>query len=485
MNDDMHLTGDIWKDSGKTGEIEKVSFSVSRPAPNRVRRAVRRTPDDISRVRPSGAVNPRVGSSDASSEKAAETAKTEVPKKSGKGAVTRVNTTLVKSAHESDKAKKIKKGKETAEEEGRHVSNIVKVIAYVTFVLVISALISIFIIMAANDIYAFVKPDETVEITIPEDATLNDIADVLSENRIIKYPGLFKLYARMKKDPCDFREGTYTISAKLGYSQLLSSFKPKALSGVSWVTIPEGYTTDEIIDLLVEKGIGNRDKYVEVINEYDFDYWFVDEIPDNWRETGRVYRLDGYLFPDSYEFYNASSEETVINRMLARFAAIFTKDYRSGAEQRGMTVDQVITLASIIEKEAGTPSDFAIVSSVFHNRMASPWDFPYLESDATIVYVIQHETGKRPRLSADDLNYDTPYNTYTHEGLPPGPISSPSNSAILAALNPVESGYYFFVSSGTRTYFSVTRAEHEAKVAEISAGLEEDPYAPEEDGAEN
>ena len=378
--------------------------------------------------------------------------------------------------------KKKPQPKQDQPDSDRHVSNIVKVIAYVTFVLVISALLSVFIIMVANDVYAFVKSDEPVEVTIPEDASLNDVAEILHDNRVIKYPGLFKMYARLKHDPCEFIAGEYTVSPKLGYRELLSAFRPKALSGVSWVTIPEGYTTDEIIDLLVEKGIGSRERYVEVINNYDFDYWFIDELGDNWKETGRFYRLDGYLFPDSYEFYNASSEETVINRMLVRFKNIYTKEYRASAEQMGMTTDEVIKLASIIEKEAGTPADYGIVSSVFHNRMKSPWEYPYLESDATIVYAIQHATGTRPRLTSEDLKYDSPYNSYTHEGLPPGPICSPSNSAILSALNPENTGYYFFVSSGNKTYFSVTRAEHEAKVAEIRAGLEEDPYAPEEGG---
>ncbi|MBR4661288.1 MAG: endolytic transglycosylase MltG [Clostridia bacterium] len=473
------MNGDFEIKEQKTPAAGKSPTGAERAQPslnpeNRPRRAARRIPEKTaSPAAPTPAKVP---------EKAADRP---VSAKKQHRASTRVNTAVVAGKPEPGEAMRVKKGRDATEEGGRHVSNVVKVIAYVTFVLVISALLSVFVIMAANDIYAFVKSDEEVEITIPEEATLEEVADLLGENRVIKYPGLFKFYAKIKKDPCDFRAGTYTVSPKLGYKELLSSFKPKAVSGVSWVTIPEGYTTDEIIDLLVEKGIGSRDRYVEVINEYDFDYWFVDEIPDNWRETGRIYRLDGYLFPDSYEFYNASSEETVINRMLKRFAAIFTKDYRLGAEEIGMTVDQVVTLASMIEKEAGTPSDFAIVSSVFHNRMALPWDFPYLESDATIVYVIQHETGKRPRLTSDDLAMDTPYNTYTNTGLPPGPIASPSNSAILAALNPVESGYYFFVSSGTRTYFSVTRAEHDAKVAEIMAGIEEDPYAPEDDGRQN
>ncbi len=370
--------------------------------------------------------------------------------------------------------KKKRKNGGDGDAEGRRVSDIVKCIAYVTFVLIAAILISVFIIMVANDMYAFVKSAEPVTVTIPEDATLDQVADILHDNRIIRYPGIFKMYAKMKKDPCEFYAGEYTVTAQLGYKELLREFRPKTPQGVSWVTIPEGYTTDEIIDLLVETGIGTREKYVDVINNYDFDYWFIDELGDDWAADGRFYRLDGYLFPDTYEFYNASSEETVIGKMLYRFDTIFTDEYRQGAELMGFSVDDIITIASIVEKEAGSPSDFSTVSSVFHNRLAAPYDFPYLETDASIVYAIQHETGKRPKLTAEDLQYDSPYNSYTHPGLPPGPISSPSNSAMLAALNPIRTNYYFFVSSGDRTYFSVTRAEHEAKVAEINAGLEEE-----------
>ncbi len=585
-----------------------------------------------------------------------------------------------------EKGRKKRKKDTDDDSEGRRVSEVVKCIAYITFVVVAAILISIFVVMVANDMYAFVKSADPVEVTIPENATLNEVADILHENGIIKYPGIFKMYAKFKKDPCDFHAGEYTITAQLGYKELLGEFKPKTPQGVSWVTIPEGFTTDEIIDLLVETGIGTREKYVEVINNGEFDYWFVDELgnemwggdgiwmkiykdnvedektlnyavtydkdknvqcgnnsgatvegnivysdgklnvmakipltalgisdkdlsketklgvtfmrisgtsedgcagclaygafygagnkkshglkeigtislnkpdgngtmaatridtapnfsapitsetwggvaqrisssekncvlyncnataedvtaemyyvydeeyfyvgmvsPDSdvaggnqwWGADGRFYRLDGYLFPDTYEFYNASSEWTVINKMLFRFNTIFTEEYREGAESMGFSVDDIITIASIVEKEAGSPSDFSTVSSVFHNRLNNSAEFPYLETDASIVYAIQHETGKRPKLTEKDMEFDSLYNSYTHPGLPPGPISNPSNSAMLAALNPIQTNYYFFVSSGDKTYFSVTRAEHEAKVAEIRAGLEEEA-APEE-----
>ena len=384
-------------------------------------------------------------------------------------------------SHDTSNGKKEKKKdkKKKQKDDVDAVSSIVRCMAYITFVLIAAILISIFVILVANDIYAFVKSEDVVEVEIPEEATLNDVADVLHDNKIIKYPSLFKMYAKMKKDSCEFVAGKYSITAMLSYEELLAEFKTKVPTGVSWITIPEGYTTDEIINLLVEAGIGEKEKYIDVINNYDFDYWFVDELGDDWAESGRFYRLDGYLFPDSYEFYNASSEETVINKILSRFDDIFTDTYKQSASDLGYTVDEIVTLASIIEKEAGSQSDFSTVSSVFHNRLNSGGVFMYLDSDATIVYAIQHKTGVRPQLTAEDKKYDSPYNSYTHEGLTPGPISNPSNSAILAALNPLETNYYFFVSSGSKTYFSATRAEHDAKVAEISEGKNDD-YAPEE-----
>ena len=125
------------------------------------------------------------------------------------------------------------------------------------------------------------------------------------------------------------------------------------------VTIPEGYTTDEIIDLFVNQyGIGTREGFVDVIQNYDFDYWFIDELEQNGRMENRVYRLDGYLFPDTYQFYTSTSEVTVIGKMLKRFSQIFTKEYRNQCAEFGYSVDEMITLASMIEKEAASPSEF-------------------------------------------------------------------------------------------------------------------------------
>lgn len=374
-----------------------------------------------------------------------------------------------KTAGNAGKSGKTEKPRFTDGEGGNTVVSVIKAIVYIIFVVVISVFASIFIILVGNDVFAFVKNDEVRDVVIPEYATLDEVATILSENDIIAYPQIFKLYAVAKKDDGEYVAGTYSISPMYNYDELLDAFKEKPVTGWQEIMIPEGYTTDEIINLFVSKGIGTKEGFVDVINNYDFDYWFIDELGEDWASNGRIYRLDGYLFPDTYQFYNNSSEVTVVNKLLKRFNQIFTREYRNQCAEMGYTADEIITLASMIEKEAGSSAEFFYVSSVFHNRLNNPSAYPRLESDATIVYAIQHDTGSRPSLTSGDLSYDTPYNTYTNAGLPPGPIANPSASAMLAALSPTKTNYYFFVSSGGTTYFSETKAEHDAYIAEIVA----------------
>lgn len=354
------------------------------------------------------------------------------------------------------------------DEGGNTVVSIVKAVVYMIFVVVVAVFLSIAIIKVGNDVFAFVKNDVSVDVHIPEYATLDDITDILYENEVIQYPSIFKLYATLKKDTDGFLAGDYVVSPNMNYDDLRDAFKPQPKVGISEITIPEGYTTDEIIDLMVSYGIGTREGYIDAIQNYDFDYWFLEELEDDGVSEDRIYRLDGYLFPDTYQFYNSSSEVTVLNKLLKRFGQIFKNEYKIQAEAMGYTVDEIITLASMIEKEAGTPSEFFKVSSVFHNRLNNWGASPKLESDATIVYAIQHETGERPQLT--NTSYETPYNTYTNAGLPPGPIANPSASAILAALSPAETNYYYFVSDGSITYFSETKEQHQQYINAIKEG---------------
>ena len=219
----------------------------------------------------------------------------------------------------------------------------------------------------------------------------------------------------------------------------------------------------------MSNGIGTKEKFVEVINNYDFDYPFLDDLVTS---SDRIYRLEGYLFPDTYEFYTDSSEEAAIAKLLDNFNRKFIDEYYDRCEELGITVDEAITLASMIEKEAKYADEMGDVSSVFHNRLDNSSTYPYLESDATIMYAIAHDTGSRlDNMTGDDLEYETAYNTYTHKGLPPGPIANPGLNSIKYALYPNETNYYYFVSdSSGRMLFATTYEEHLANINTARSG---------------
>lgn len=377
------------------------------------------------------------------------------------------------AAHTTSAIEKEKKEKKSnlSKAGAEMMSSAVKALIYIVLVVVVSIFLSILIIRVGNDIFALVKSDEVIDITIPEDATLDEVAEILHENSIISFPGIFKFYANLKKDSGEFLAGDFSVSPSMSYDELRAAFKPKIATGTSWITFPEGSTCDEIINILVSYGIGTREGYIDVINNYDFSYyWFVAELPEN---PDRFYRLEGYLFPDTYEFYNSSTEVAVVNKMLSRFEEVFVADYRTKAKELGYTVDEIITLASIVEKESGSAADFRKISSVFHNRLKNKAQFPKLESDATIIYAMQVLAGGvRPEtVTPEDLKIKNPYNSYLNNGLTPGAIANPSISAIRYALYPEETNFYYFVADKSgKTLFARTLKEHEQNIAAIKAG---------------
>lgn len=343
--------------------------------------------------------------------------------------------------------------------------SLVKAIVYIILIIISAIFLAYFIIVSANDIFAFVKPDEEISVTIPENATMNEVTDILSDSHVIQYPTLFKMYAKLKKDNGVFLAGDYTVSPSMNYDSLLSAFKPSFSRKTVWVTIPEGYCVEDIIRLLTSKGIASREEFIDAINNIHYDYDFLKPLYENTPE-GRTYLLEGYLYPDKYEFYVDSSAETVIDRFLQNFNEKFDELFYQRAQELNMTIDEVLTIASMIQSEAYYLDEYEVVSSVFHNRLNNPANFPRLESDATVYYAITCATGSRPEtLTSDDLAFDSPYNTRLYRGLPPGPICSPSYNAITCALYPADTDYYYFFSNSQgRMTFSRTLSEHLAGI---------------------
>ena len=379
----------------------------------------------------------------------------------------------------------VRKEKETDEESSGIASGIFKAIIYMTLVLVVSVLLAYGLILVANDVFAFVKSDVAVEVVIPENATVDDITDILAENEIIEYPWLFRMYTKFQNvDGLDdegnsiFLPGTYTVSPMKNYMQLLTAFQKQYTRETVWVTIPEGSTCEEIITILVdEHGIASRKEFVSAINDYDYDLEFLEGLDGL---EGRYYRLEGYLFPDTYQFYVDSTAETVIYRMLLNFESKLSyigDDYcTERLAELGMTLDEVVTMASMIEKEVKYAVDYDQVASVFYNRMRDRANFPRLDSDATTVYAIMMETGERPEtLGAAELAFENPYNTRFAKGMPPGAIANPGYDALYCAFYPAKTNYYYFVADGSGyNMYARTSAGHEANKAEIRKEAESD-----------
>ncbi len=346
------------------------------------------------------------------------------------------------------------------------LTSVAKAVIYLVGVLAVSVFLAVMIISVANDVFAFVKSEEAVTVQVPENCDTDTLAQILADAGAIKHPSVFSMYIKFKKKDGDYIPGTYKVSPSLNYDYMIYEFKEKTPERTTVVvTIPEGYSTDQIVKLLIDKGLGTYEGYQRAINEYDFEYKFLEDT-ENF-SPDRYWRLDGYLYPDTYYYYSDSTEETVIYKMLENFNNKFSEEYYARADELGMTVDELITLASMIQKEVRYADEFGNVSSVFHNRLNNLAAYPHLDSDATIVYAIEHETGTRPE-SLTDTSYESPYNTYKCIGLPPGPIANPSIEAIRYAMYPNKTNYYYFVSGTSgRTTFSRNYTEHQQAIQDL------------------
>jgi len=377
------------------------------------------------------------------------------------------------------KSREKNKHKDDAEETKRSgfiMSGIIKVLLYIIGVLLVSIIAAYNIIMVANDVFAFVKTPVVVDVNIPENADVEKISEILFENELIKYPKIFNLYISFRKKDkawnaaieeyvaAEFEPGIYSVSSELNYEEFIYTFKKKPGKREEVkIVIPEGWTIDQIIDLFESYGIGSRDKFVEVINEYDFakyGYRFLKPLYETILSPERKYKLEGYLFPDTYYFYKDESEVNVIMKLLNNFDVKFTEKLYDKCKILDMSIDEIVTLASMIEREGKRLDDFPKISAVFHNRLVNKRDFPFLQSDATKLYDYKEH---KSDLTMADLEVDSPYNTYTREGLPPSAICNPGYEAITAALWPEEnSPYYYFIArpNGTVLY-SETNYQHE------------------------
>lgn len=295
-----------------------------------------------------------------------------------------------------------------------------------------------------------VSPGEGKEvvISIPARATTNQIAGLLAEEGVIQNELLFELYTRLYGFDRHLQAGEFRLNTSMPMVEVVN----KLVSGqvISYTfTIPEGFTVEQIAARLAADGYVDKDRFLSLVEKGNFNFLWLDELPAG------PYRLEGFLFPDTYRIPKDFSEQEIIQMMLDRFTEVYDQDYRDQAAQMGLSTLEAITLASIVEREVRKPEELEIVSAVFHNRLKKGMR---LESCATIQYLLGEP---KEVLLNEDLEIDSPYNTYKNAGLPPGPIASPGKAAIHAALNPADVDYLYFVAKNDGShYFSRTLAEH-------------------------
>ena len=307
--------------------------------------------------------------------------------------------------------------------------------------------------VCATDVLAFGREDRVTTITITNSdvGNIDAIADKLYNAGLIKYKQLFRFYASLSSADEKISAGTFELNTLFDYNALV-----KGMSSTSSyretvkVTIPEGYTCAQIFALLEEKGVCTAAELKAYTVQSD--YWFLEGANEN-----AEYPLEGFLFPDTYQFYIGDNAKGVFRRFLARFDEIFTDELKEYLKTSKYSMYEIMIVASMIEKESAGSSENYDISSVIYNRLNNSASFPFLNIDATIVYA---QGGNSDVINKD---LDSPYNTYKYRGLPPTPICNPSLLSIQAALSPTSTKYYYYAldpSTGLH-HFSKTYQEHQ------------------------
>ena len=306
-----------------------------------------------------------------------------------------------------------------------------------------------------------------VTIVIKSGDSTSDIADKLYEQGLITNKFLFSIISKLNGYDGAYIAGTHYLLKGFSYDEImyLLTMEPAVVT----VTIPEGSTYYEIKQILHDAGLNFDDaEFDKCMNSPNLfvDYEFVSQIEI---KEGRDFILSGYLYPDTYDFDINASPESIIRRFLNNMQNKLYDEYYVRAKRLGMSMDEVITLASVIQMETGKPVDMMYVSAVFHNRLDSDDEsMRYLGSSATINYLVEMNGGKKSILHTDSqLSIDSPYNTYNHQGLPPGPICMPGADAISAALYPEPNcNYMYFCATGIDggTAFATNLSDHEANI---------------------
>ena len=344
---------------------------------------------------------------------------------------------------------------------------------YAVFIICVSVILACVGWMAASDVLALGKDDVSATITLPKSAftqverevkdedgnvtgtetvssaDMDYVASQLKDNGIIEYKWLFKLFAKISNADTKIAPGTYQLSTRFDYRALVKNMQVGTKVMVTTkLTFPEGYTMAQIFQKLEENDICDADKLYDAAANYNYSYSFLEGA-----ETGDAKRLEGFIFPNTYDFYQGEQASSVINKFLSALHYNITADNWKQCENLGITFREAVTIASMIEKEAANDDERSTIASVIYNRLKAGMP---LGIDATILYEFPDYDGG-VNLPDEIRNYDSPYNTNLYTGLPPTPICNPGMASIRAALQPASTGYYYYAldtATGTHRFFT-------------------------------
>lgn len=389
---------------------------------------------------------------------------------------------IEKDYQKADKRQK----KEAKKREKRKAKKNKRVFTLIWLVMVIMAgvILSKFLLTGINDMLAISRPeDNQVTLKIPGNATFDDVIDILYDNNIIKEKSFFKFYANMKHADKYYEKGTFKLETNMDYEAIINYLEsPYNNEKTVSVQITEGMSVVEICNKLHKAGVvSDKEKFLKMCNsdQFDEDYDFIKAL-GKAKKNSRYYKLEGYLYPDTYTFYENEDPSLTVSRLLSNFATknVNTLSTAEGydkkvsveerAEDTGYSFDQIMTIASLIQAEAANTKDMYNISSILHNRInaGNASEYAYLGLDSTVYY--PYRDAKHVPKSKGGKKFRSTYDTYKLKGLPPGPICNPSSDAIEAAINPNYTDYYFFChDSEGNAYYASSYDEHQYNLSII------------------
>ncbi len=338
----------------------------------------------------------------------------------------------------------------------------------ILLLLVALAVGAMFAVFAAGDMFGLSESEEKIELTIEPNTSVTAVADMLEEQGVIDYAVVFRAYIRYSLDnEVNFSYGNFVVTPNMSYNELITELERTSESNAEVdITFPEGFNVVQIAERLQENHVCTKEEFLTAVNTEVFEYEFLTSAYEN--REGKAYVLEGYLFPDTYTFLENSEPRDVIVRFLENFDRKYTDIMRNVTANKGFTIDEMITIASIVQQEAPHKESMLNVSSVYHNRLVDSATFPKLQADPTGRYA-----DRTLAVNGIDPAVVTAYDTYLSDGLPPGAIANPGIDAIQSALYPNETEYYYFCSNlETQEFFyAYTYDQHQQNL--VLAGLTE------------